>query len=108
METADDADSTTVPPKTGKGLRPPGLENAPRIDVLQRWFDSDPGPDDTIYDSESVRRFVRFELAEGKMIDESSIEKWQHWHFGMKGGAGRGPRDWLVVCHTQAAEGRHE
>lgn len=66
-------------PKPGKGRRPLGLEKMLRIYFLQQWFDlSDPGAEDAIYDSESMRRFVGIELGEDKVPDESSILLFRH------------------------------
>ena len=44
-------------PKVGQGRRPLGLEKMLRIYFLQPWFNL-ADPEDTIYDSESMRRFV--------------------------------------------------
>ena len=66
-------------PKAGKGRRPLGLEKMLRIYFLQQWFDlSDPGAEDAIYDSESMRRFVGIELGQDKVPDESSILHFRH------------------------------
>jgi hypothetical protein len=52
-------------PKAGNGRQPLGLETMLRIYFLQQWFNlSDPAAEDAIYDSESMRRFARVELAE--------------------------------------------
>ena len=66
-------------PKPGRGRRPLGLEKMLRIYFLQQWFDlSDPGAEDAIYDSESMRRFVGIELGEDRVPDESSILLFRH------------------------------
>ena len=66
-------------PKAGKGRRPLGLERMLRIYFLQHWFDlSDPGAEDAIYDSESMRRFVGIELGEDKVPDETTILNFRH------------------------------
>ncbi len=45
-----------------------------RIYFVQQWFDlSDPGAEDAIYDSESIRRFVGVELGEHTMPGETTI-----------------------------------
>ena len=50
-------------PKGGSGGQPKGLEKMLRTWFVQQWFDlSDPGAEDAIYDSESIRRFVGVEL----------------------------------------------
>jgi IS5 family transposase len=66
-------------PKAGKGRPPLGLEKMLRIHFLQIWFNlSDPGAEEAIYDSESMRRFARVELSEDTVPDESSILKFRH------------------------------
>ena len=51
-------------PKAGAGRQPLGLEKMLRIYFLQQWFNlSDPAAEDAIYDSESMRRFARVDLA---------------------------------------------
>lgn len=50
-----------------------------RIYFRQQWFDlSDPQAEDAIYDSESMRRFARVELAEDEVSDESTILRFRH------------------------------
>ena len=47
-------------PKAGQGRQPLGLEKMLRIYFLRQWFNlSDPQAEDAIYDSESMRPFVR-------------------------------------------------
>lgn len=66
-------------PKAGRGRRPLPLETMLRIYFVQHWFDlSDPGAEDALYDSESVRRFVRIELCEDAVPDESTILRFRH------------------------------
>jgi IS5 family transposase len=66
-------------PKAGDGRPPLGLEKMLRIYFLQQWFNlSDPGAEDAIYDSESMRRFAGIELGEDKVPDESSILRFRH------------------------------
>lgn len=61
-------------PKAGRGRQPLGLEKMLRIYFVQQWFDlSDPGAEDAIYDSESIRRFVGVELGEDGIPDETTI-----------------------------------
>lgn len=61
-------------PKAGRGRQPLGLEKMLRIYFVQQWFDlSDPGAEDAIYDSESIRRFVGVELGEDRVPDETTI-----------------------------------
>jgi len=67
-------------PKSGERGRPPlGLEKMLRIYFLQQWFDlSDPGAEEALYDSESMRRFARIELGENAIPDETSILNFRH------------------------------
>jgi IS5 family transposase len=66
-------------PKAGNGRPPLGLEKMLRIYFLQIWFNlSDPGAEEAIYDSESMRRFARIELSEDKIPDETSILNFRH------------------------------
>jgi IS5 family transposase len=62
------------------GRRPPlGLEKMLRIYFLQHWFDlSDPGAEEALYDSESMRRFAKIELGEDPIPDETSILNFRH------------------------------
>src|ERR1700704_1657865 len=66
-------------PKAGNGRQPLGLEKMLRIYFLQQWFNlSDPQAEDAIYDSESMRRFVRVELGEEVVPDETTILRFRH------------------------------
>lgn len=66
-------------PKAGNGRQPLGLEKMLRIYFLQQWFNlSDPQAEDTIYDSESMRRFARVELGEDVVPDETTILRFRH------------------------------
>src|SRR3981081_2173170 len=66
-------------PKAGQGRQPLGLEKMLRIYFLQQWFNlSDPQAEDAIYDSESMRRFVRVELGEEVVPDETTILRFRH------------------------------
>ena len=66
-------------PKAGRGRRPHDLERMLRIYFLQQWFNlSDPQAEDAIYDSESMRRFAKVELAEDKIPDETTILRFRH------------------------------
>ena len=65
--------------KPGRGRRPMPLETMLRIYFLQHWFDlSDPGAEDAIYDSESMRRFVGVEFGQDTFPDESTILRFRH------------------------------
>ena len=66
-------------PKAGDGRQPLGLEKMLRVYFLQQWFNpSDPGAEDAIYDSESMRRFARVELGEDVVPDETTILRFRH------------------------------
>ena len=61
------------------GRQPHDLERMLRIYFMQQWFNlSDPQAEDAIYDSESMRRFAKVELAEDKIPDESTILRFRH------------------------------
>jgi len=64
----------------GEGApHPLGLEKMLRIYFLQQWCDlSDPQAEDSIYDSESMRRFVGIELGEDTIPDETTILRFRH------------------------------
>jgi hypothetical protein len=65
--------------KAGQGRHPLGLVKMLRIYFLQQRFNlSDPQAEDAIYDSESMRRFVRIELGEEVMPDASTILRFRH------------------------------
>jgi IS5 family transposase len=66
-------------PKAGQGTQPMPLERMLRIYFLQHWFNlSDPAMEDALYDSEAMRRFVRLELSEDAVPDESTILRFRH------------------------------
>lgn len=66
-------------PKPGNGRRPLGLEKMLRIYFMQQWFNlSDPQAEDSIYDSESMRRFAKVELSEDVVPDETTILRFRH------------------------------
>jgi transposase, IS5 family len=66
-------------PKAGRGRHPVGLERMLRIYFLQNWFNlSDPQAEDSIYDSESMRRFAGVELGEDVIPDETTILRFRH------------------------------
>lgn len=63
----------------GLGRKPHDLERMLRIYFLQQWFNlSDPQAEDSIYDSESMRRFARVELGDDRIPDESTILRFRH------------------------------
>lgn len=66
-------------PKSGQGTQPMPLERMLRIHFMQHWFNlSDPAMEDSLYDSESMRRFAGIELAEDAVPDESTILRFRH------------------------------
>lgn len=66
-------------PKAGRGRQPVGLEKMLRIYFLQNWFNlSDPQAEDSIYDSESMRRFAGVELGDDVIPDETTILRFRH------------------------------
>jgi IS5 family transposase len=68
-------------PKAGlKGGRPPmPLETMLRVYFLQNWYAlSDPMAEETLYDSEAMRRFVGIELGDDRVPDETTILNFRH------------------------------
>ncbi|MGH7703421.1 MAG: IS5 family transposase [Gemmatimonadales bacterium] len=66
-------------PKAGRGRQPLGVEKMLRIYFVQQFFNlSDPQAEDTLYDSESVRRFVGVELSDDVVPDETTILRFRH------------------------------
>jgi len=66
-------------PKAGNGTQPMPLKRMLRIYFMQQWFNlSDPGAEDALYDSESMRRFAGIELAEDAVPDETTILRFRH------------------------------
>jgi transposase, IS5 family len=68
-------------PKIGpKGGRPPmPLETMLRIYFLQNWYAlSDPMAEETLYDSEAMRRFAGIELDDDRISDETTILIFRH------------------------------
>ena len=66
-------------PKAGNGRRPVGLGRMLRIYFLQQWFDlSDPGAEESLYDSHAMRRFVGIDLGREPVPDETTICNFRH------------------------------
>jgi IS5 family transposase len=64
-------------PTRGRGVTP--LERLLRVYFCQQWFNlSDPGMEDALYDSESIRRFVGIELSDDAVPDETTILHFRH------------------------------
>ena len=63
----------------GAGRRPIELERMLRIYFLQHWFNlSDPGVEEALYDSLSMRAFARVDLGKAPPPDETTICKFRH------------------------------
>jgi IS5 family transposase len=66
-------------PKAGNGTQPMPMERMLRIYFMQQWFNlSDPAMEDSLYDSESMRRFAQIELLDDAVPDESTILRFRH------------------------------
>ena len=66
-------------PKAGNGRPPKPLEQMLRIYFLQQWFDlSDPGAEEALYDSASMRNFVGLDLGCEPVPDETTILNFRH------------------------------
>jgi transposase, IS5 family len=61
-------------PKLGIGRPPVGLERMLRIYFVQQWFIlSDPGVEEALYDSVTMRDFVRIDFGREPAPDETTI-----------------------------------
>ena len=66
-------------PKAGAGRQPHPQETMLRVHFLQHFFNlSDPGMEEALYDSESMRRFAGLELGVDAIPDESTILRFRH------------------------------
>jgi len=66
-------------PQAGNGTQPMPMERMLRIYFMQQWFNlSDPAAEDSLYDSESMRRFAGIELMDDAVPDESTILRFRH------------------------------
>jgi IS5 family transposase len=66
-------------PKAGNGTQPMPLERMLRIYFMQNWFNlSDPAAEDSLYDSEAMRRFAGIELVDDAVPDETTILRFRH------------------------------
>ena len=63
-----------------KGGRPPmQIETMLRVYFLQNWYAlSDPMAEETLYDSEAMRRFAGIELGDDRIPDETTILNFRH------------------------------
>ena len=68
-----------VYPKPGKGRAPVGLGRMLRIYFLQQWFNlSDPGAEEALYDSPTMRQFAGIDLGREPVPDETTLCKFRH------------------------------
>lgn len=68
-----------VYPRPGKGRPAVGLERMLRIYFLQQWFNlSDPGAEEALYDSPTMRRFAGIDLGREPVPDETTLCKFRH------------------------------
>jgi IS5 family transposase len=66
-------------PKAGNGRRPVGVERMLRIYFLQQWFNlSDPGVEEALYDSATLREFAGIDLGCEPVPDETTVCKFRH------------------------------
>jgi len=66
-------------PKSGDGRPTRGLQKMLRIYFLQHWFNlSDPGVEEALYDSVSMRAFVGVDLGREPAPDETTACKFRH------------------------------
>lgn len=67
------------PPEGGVGRPPIGVERMLRMYFLQHWFNlSDPGVEEALYDSTSMRAFVGIDLGRERVPDETTVCKFRH------------------------------
>ncbi|MGH8398866.1 MAG: IS5 family transposase [Gammaproteobacteria bacterium] len=67
------------PKVEGAGRPPVGVERMLRIYFLQQWFNlSDPGVEEALYDSSSMRTFVGIDLGREPAPDETTVCKFRH------------------------------
>jgi IS5 family transposase len=66
-------------PKAGNGRPPVGLQRMLRIHFLQHWYNlSDPGVEEELKESHSMRRFVGIDLGQEPVPDETTVCKFRH------------------------------
>jgi IS5 family transposase len=65
--------------RAGNGRQPVGLRIMLRTYFLQQWFNlSDPGVEEALYDSASLRRFAGVDLGRAPVPDETTICRFRH------------------------------
>ncbi len=66
-------------PRAGNGRQPMPLERMLRIYFMQQWYGlSDPAMEDSLYDSEAMRRFADIDLEVDVVPDETTILNFRH------------------------------
>ena len=66
-------------PKAGNGRQPVGLPIMLRVYFLQHWFNlSDPGAEESLYESPVLRRFAGVDLGRAAAPDETTILRFRH------------------------------
>jgi len=66
-------------PKIGNGRQPMPMERMLRIYFMQQWYKlSDPEMEDSLYDTESMRRFAGIDLEVDVIPDETTILNFRH------------------------------
>ncbi len=66
-------------PKAGNGRQPMPMERMLRIYFMQQWYNlSDPAMEESLYDSESMRRFAGIDAMIDVIPDETTILNFRH------------------------------
>jgi IS5 family transposase len=66
-------------PVAGNGRQPMPMERMLRIYFMQQWYNlSDPAMEESLYDSESMRRFADIDLTLDEIPDETTILHFRH------------------------------
>ena len=66
-------------PRVGNGRQPMPISRMLRIYFMQQWYGlSDPAMEDSLYDSESMRRFADIDLEVDVVPDETTILNFRH------------------------------
>jgi IS5 family transposase len=90
-------------PKAGRGRRPVGLERMLRLHFLQHWYNlSDPGLEEELLESESMRKFVGIDLGVERVPDETTVCKFRHL-LERHGLGRRSSRAWASTCRRGAS-----
>lgn len=67
------------PVPKGAGRRPIGIDRMLRIYFMQHWFNlSDPGVEEALYDSVSLRQFAKIDLGRERVPDETTVLNFRH------------------------------